>query len=263
MYMALAMISTRRQDAQLGRSRSFARPVLNTSFSYFRGPTGATTTSAANIRKSYVAPSSGVSRRSSSRGFNSILMRFLPGYGVLSPKRLSGFRTRSFLWNTVCKSGMSTLALMFVMGLDMLFMAGETDAFMKRLGGFLGVDSYVFPPDSIMNWQPNTTVRDVLKDLYDFRNIIAHGQEIPEHPYRQKCDLMSTDGDRINYDDYYRAELMLESSLFMLTTTLRRIFTEGLIEEVKNTAKWRSRMALYEHRYKDSNGPASVKTRGR
>jgi hypothetical protein len=38
-------------------------------------------------------------------------------------------------------------ALMFVMGLDVLFMAGETDSFMKRLGGFLGVDSYVFPQD--------------------------------------------------------------------------------------------------------------------
>jgi len=59
-----------------------------------------------------------------------------------------------------------------------------------------------------MNWQPNTTVRDVLNELYDFRNIIAHGQEIlktvpaEERPHQYN-------GERINDHDYYRAELML------------------------------------------------------
>ena len=151
--------------------------------------------------------------------------------------------------------------LLFVMGLDMLFMAGDIDTFMKRLGGFLGLDSYIFP--RIVNRQPNTTVRDVLNELYDFRNIIAHGQEIPEKPYRQKSDLISTNRERINYDDYYRAELMLESSLFMLTTTLRRIFVEGLFDQVKDPAKWRTNMKLYEHRYKEAGGPDAIKQRGR
>jgi hypothetical protein len=53
---------------------------------------------------------------------------------------------------------------------------------MQRVGGFLGVDSLIFPPDSFMHYQPNTTARDVLENLYDLRNIIAHGQEIPKHP---------------------------------------------------------------------------------
>jgi len=66
-----------------------------------------------------------------------------------------------------------------------------------------------------------------------FRNIIAHGQEIPEKPYRQKSDLISTNGERINDHDYYRAELMLESSLFMLTTALRRYFGR-LFDQVKD-----------------------------
>jgi hypothetical protein len=154
-------------------------------------------------------------------------------------------------------------ALMFVMGLDMLLMAGEIGTFMNRLGGFLGLDSYVFPPTCVMNRQPNTVVRDVLKDLYEFRNIIAHGQEIPEDPYRRKSDIISTDGSRINDQNHYRAQLMLESGLFMLTTALRRIFTEGLVDEVKHTAKWRARMTLYEHRYKDSGGPTAIKTRRR
>jgi hypothetical protein len=154
-------------------------------------------------------------------------------------------------------------ALMFVMGLDMLFMAGETGAFMSRVGGFLGVESYVFPPVTSLNIRPTTVVGDVLNDLYEFRNIIAHGQEIPETPYRQKSDLMSTGGQRINYEDYHRAELLLESGLFMLTASLRRIFVEKLFDEVKDTGKWRTKMRLYEHRYKESGGPEANKQRGR
>jgi hypothetical protein len=37
-------------------------------------------------------------------------------------------------------------SLMFVMALDMLFMAGEISPFMQRVGGFLGLDSFIFPP---------------------------------------------------------------------------------------------------------------------
>jgi hypothetical protein len=154
-------------------------------------------------------------------------------------------------------------ALMFVMGLDMMFMAGEIDTFMKRAGGFLGLDSLIFPPDSILNRQPNTTVRDLLNDVYDFRNILAHGQEIPEKPYRQKKDLVSTTGERINVQDYYYAELMLEGSLFMLTRAVRQIFIDGLFEDVKDSDKWRNKLRLYEHRYKEAAGAEPTKVRGR
>jgi hypothetical protein len=154
-------------------------------------------------------------------------------------------------------------SLMFVMALDMLFMAGEISPFMQRVGGFLGLDSLVFPPESLMNYQPETTVREMLNDLYDLRNIIAHGQEIPKQPYREKRDLISTGGQRINHDDYYYAELMLESGLFMLTTALRKVFTEGLFEDVADPEKWRLKMRTYEHRYKEAGGPDAAKSRGR
>jgi hypothetical protein len=153
--------------------------------------------------------------------------------------------------------------LLFVMGLDILFMAGELRTFTERLGGFLGLDSYIFPPDSIMNLQPNTTVRDVINDLYEFRNIIAHGQEIPETPYRQNCRLVSTTGSPINRVDYTYAELMLESALFMLTTSLRRIFVEGLFDDVQEPRRWRAKLKQYEHRYKKAGGLSVIKTRGR
>jgi hypothetical protein len=154
-------------------------------------------------------------------------------------------------------------SLMFVMALDMLFMAGEISPFMQRLGGFLGPNSLIFPADSLMNRQPDTTVSEVLNDLYDLRNVIAHGQEIPKHPYREKHNLISTGGLCINPDDYYYAELILESGLFMLTTALRRVFTENLVADVADLEKWRVKMKIYEHRYKDAGGFDPAKSRGR
>jgi hypothetical protein len=152
--------------------------------------------------------------------------------------------------------------LMFVMGLDMLFMAGETDAFIKRVGGFLGVNSYVFPA-TYRGIQPNTIVKDVLSDLYEFRNIIAHGQEVPELPHRQGADLISTDGLRMNYEDRCRVDEMLESSLFMLTASLRKVFVADLFDKVNNTESWRWQLRLYEHRYKEAGGPEAKQPRGR
>ncbi len=87
-------------------------------------------------------------------------------------------------------------------------------------------------------------------------------QEIPEAPYRRTRDLLDTSGERINFEDYYYSELMLESALFMLTTMLRRIFVEGLFDEVRDPEKWRLKMKLYEHRYEETGGPKAVKGRG-
>jgi hypothetical protein len=142
-------------------------------------------------------------------------------------------------------------ALMFVMALDMLMMAGEKAAFVERVGGFVGPHSFVFPPDSLMNRQPAVKVQDVLADLYEFRSIVAHGQEIPKIPYRQKYNLIDDNGGQINLDDYYYAELMLESGLFLLTGVLRRISVDGLLDQMREEAKWRSNLRLYEHRWKN------------
>jgi hypothetical protein len=110
---------------------------------------------------------------------------------------------------------------------------------------------------------PVTLVRDLLNDLCGFRNVLAHGQEIPIHPFRQKYDLISTGGDRINYEDYYWATLMYEAGLFMLSTALRKMFAAGLVDDVKDLSKWTSSLTLYEHQYKASGSARPNKTRGR
>jgi hypothetical protein len=146
-------------------------------------------------------------------------------------------------------------ATMCVMGLDMLFMAGKINPFIGRVGGFLGLDSFVFPPYRVGETvhQPAPRVRDVLSDIYLFRNVIAHGQEITEE-WRQPHSLVTTEGDQINYDPICKVDLMLEASLFLLTSALRRIFAEGLFNEIVDKTRWRTKLDLFEHRYKEAGG---------
>jgi hypothetical protein len=150
--------------------------------------------------------------------------------------------------------------MMFVMALDMLFMAGDSDKFVKRVGGFLGLDNPIFPADSDLKRQPNITARDVLDDLYDLRNVVAHGHEIPVKPFREPKEIISTAGELIPYGrTCFYADILLEAGLFILTATLRHIFTNGLIDDVKDVSRWRGKLTLYEHRYKDQGGSAPRK----
>jgi hypothetical protein len=131
-------------------------------------------------------------------------------------------------------------------------MAGQEVPFVERLGGVLGPRSYIFPPDSIMHRQPAVKVQDVLTDLYELRNIIAHGQEIPKSPYRQKYDLLDCCGGPNNHDDYHYPELMLESGLFLLTGALRKIASEGLFDDARDEANWRIKLRQYEHFWRNN-----------
>jgi hypothetical protein len=130
--------------------------------------------------------------------------------------------------------------------------AGESATFITRVGGFLGPDTLLFPPESMLQRQPSTTVRDVLRDVFALRNTVAHGQEIPKTPYREPHRLLSTHGEQINAIPYSYAELMLDASQFMLTTALHRILTEGLSDTFQNTKTWRQQLTIYARRYKEA-----------
>ncbi|HTC31767.1 MAG TPA: hypothetical protein VK724_00270 [Bryobacteraceae bacterium] len=146
-------------------------------------------------------------------------------------------------------------ALMFAMALDMLFMAGEAVPFVSRIGGCLGLDAFVFGQFSLgssLTYQPNVKVRDVLESVHSFRNIIAHGGEIPKAPYREPYTLLGVDFLAILNDDFAYYELLLDAALFMLTTALRMIFVEGWIDQVANKTAWKAKMTIFEHRYKNA-----------
>jgi hypothetical protein len=153
--------------------------------------------------------------------------------------------------------------LMSVMGLDVLFMAGESSNFLARVGGFFGLDTLLFPPEDFLHRQPETTVAHVLNDVFELRNIIAHGQEIPEKPYRELYSLRSTTGEQINQIDLYYLGVLRDASRFLLTSALRRVFTEGHYEHFANPKQWKAQLTLYEHRYKNANGTTVIKQRGR
>jgi hypothetical protein len=149
------------------------------------------------------------------------------------------------------------------MGLDMLFMVGEKVPFVKRAAGFLGLHTQVFPKVSSFDFQPDMTVGSIISDLYDFRNIVAHGQEIPKVPFREEYWLVSTCSQQINYDRLSYLDVLTDAALFILTTVLKRIFTEGLFEEVVCPVKWRRRLTLYEHRFKNAGGVVSARPSAR
>ena len=155
--------------------------------------------------------------------------------------------------------------LLSVMALDMLFMAGQIKPFVARLNGFLGFSTHVLPVDSIYKCQPTPTVGEVVSDVYDFRNVIAHGQRIPKTPYRQPYDLRCTDGQKITDDQqpYHYAELMQEAARFLLTSSLLKIFSDNLVDLLQDDKQWGFQMNLYEHRYNNAAPPKVKKTRGR
>jgi hypothetical protein len=165
------------------------------------------------------------------------------------------------------QTGNAPLAtLMFAMALDMLFMVGETTRFVSRIGGCLGLDSFIFAAYRLGyggTQQPDVRVRDVLDRVYSFRNIIAHGGEIPKVPYREHYTLKAVDGLAIVWDDFSYVQLLLDSTLSMLTTAVRSVFTEGWVDDAADKGAWKARMTLFEHRYKNAGGLAILKGTGR
>jgi len=130
--------------------------------------------------------------------------------------------------------------LVWVMGLDMLFMAGEKEVFVERVSGFLGASTWIFPV--LLNRQPALTVGEVLEDLFDLRNKVAHGQAIPEKPFLQKRDIADAGGARMNSEGYLYSQVLMDCALFLLAKSLRKIMLGKLIDVVKDEAKWKLKL---------------------
>lgn len=133
---------------------------------------------------------------------------------------------------------------MWVMGLDMLFMASARKPFVERLPRFLGGDSWIFPP-LIGDFQPDLTVGAVVEDLYLLRSVVAHGQRIPEKPFRESRELTNANPARSSGNwpyTYPYVQILMTSALFLLVRSLRKIILEGSIDAICNEKKWRRRL---------------------
>lgn len=128
--------------------------------------------------------------------------------------------------------------LYWVMGLDMLMMAGGIRPFVARLTHFLGGNTLVFPRSSTLGQQPSYVVADVVKDIYELRNAIAHGQEIPPR-YLAPFDFLDADGAVINVDPMTYGQHLSQCAVFLLCKCLHKIFIEGIVTDSRQPRAWR------------------------
>lgn len=129
-------------------------------------------------------------------------------------------------------------ALMWTMGLDALLVAEKQDRFASRLIRLLGEDTLVFPEDYVGR-RPTYTVGEVAANMYDWRNLIAHGKEILEK-YRQPIQFQFEPPEMayLSVEDWTYEVLLCESSLFTLTAALRKVITDGQLELLANKRQW-------------------------
>jgi hypothetical protein len=130
--------------------------------------------------------------------------------------------------------------LMWVMALDMLYMAGGREPFVERVAGFLGTNESIFPP--FLSRKPRLTVGEVLRDLYELRGVIAHGREILKRPFREKFAIVDVSGAKIDEIDYSYAQVLMESSLLLLVKSLRKVMVDGFVDVVKDEGNWKQRL---------------------
>ena len=55
-----------------------------------------------------------------------------------------------------------------------------------------------------------------MSDLYELRNLVAHGREIPKKPFREEYDILDINGDRINTSDCFYADVIMDAALSSL-----------------------------------------------
>lgn len=130
--------------------------------------------------------------------------------------------------------------LFWVTALDALMMAGNGNVFEQRLSRFLGPEALVLPPVASIG-QPKYRVRDVLGDVYSLRSTIAHGMKVGPR-FLAQSGLEMQDGFPTGLPDlasYRYFQLLEECALFLLCSTLRKIFLSNLTETVGNEVEWR------------------------
>jgi hypothetical protein len=132
--------------------------------------------------------------------------------------------------------------LLWVAGLDALLMARNAKVFERRLFNFLGRQTFVFPAVADLA-QPQYTLGDVVLDLYELRNTIAHGGTIHKR-FRDELGFKDVGGNLIDgYNHtYQRRQILEEAALFLLCSALRRVFVNNLTGIVADTKGWRDHL---------------------
>lgn len=94
----------------------------------------------------------------------------------------------------------------------------------SRINWFVGQNTNIYAPGDLSDLiqDPGITVGQIVDDLYDLRNFMAHGDRIPD-PYFTDDLRMGLDG------GVKRGEVLLEAASFIVRTSLLKILRDGLL----------------------------------
>jgi hypothetical protein len=95
----------------------------------------------------------------------------------------------------------------------------------SRIKWFLGAGTYIYAPGDISNLlkDPKITIDQIVDDLYEMRNFMAHGDKIP--------DPFFTTAPRTGFNGpVQKREVLLEAASFIVRASLLKILRDGLID---------------------------------
>ena len=129
--------------------------------------------------------------------------------------------------------------LLWATGLDGITRSGGIAAFSERLCQLLGAGTLIFPP-SETNRRPKYRVADVVEDLYQLRNQMAHGLPFDER-FRKTRGFLAADDQPISdeFANYRYDHVLEECAAFLLCNALREIFLRDRVFDVQ-TMCWSS-----------------------
>jgi len=99
----------------------------------------------------------------------------------------------------------------------------------ERIKWFLGAGTSIYPPGDISKLlpDPGITVGDIVDDLYEVRNFIAHGDKIPDHFFQDSL--------RKGFNgDVNALDVLMEASSFVIRASLLKILRERLLEHFED-----------------------------
>jgi hypothetical protein len=127
--------------------------------------------------------------------------------------------------------------LLWATGLDGITRSGGTVAFGERLCTLLGPDEEIFPPRGTER-RPGYKVADVVGDLYQLRNEMAHG--LPFHEKFRKTRGFLADDELPVFAacaEYRYDQVLEECAVFLLCKALREVFLRNRVFDV-HTLCW-------------------------
>lgn len=129
-------------------------------------------------------------------------------------------------------------ALLWILGLDGLLAAEKQRLFVARLVRLLGKETRVFPRDWI-DREPIYTVADVAEKIFAWRGLVAHGKEILKK-FREplQVEFQPDELQNSKIENWTEETLIVESALFCLIASLRKVIQSDLMPLMSNKRRW-------------------------